>query len=359
VYQHLDGYITFAPHWHLANTEQALAHGPDWVPPFKQDLEKIGVDAAMIMDFHGDGHPSDLTALRLRELDDYYKVCRRLSDDKFLLIPAEEANVILGGHWSITFPKPVYWMMDRKKDEPFSTSDPKYGTVYRVHTPEDMWNLVKKEQGYAYLTHPRTKGSTGYPDKIEDTFYFRDARYIGTGWKAMPSDLSSPRLGERAFKTVDDMNNLGLHKVMLGEVDVFQLSSTDELYAHMNVNYVRAEKLPDFDHYATILDAAAKGSDFISTGEVLLTQSSISTSGDEIHVAVSTSSTFPLRMGELVWGDGKETHHEQFDLQDTHEFEKHSFSWKVNAGRWTWARVAVWDVAGGGAFTNPTWRQGQ
>jgi len=77
------------------------------------------------------------------------------------------------------------------------------------------------------------KGSTGYPDKIQDTFYFRDPPYFGTGWKAMPSDLSLPRLGERAFKTSDDMNNLGLHKVMLGEVDVFQLSPTDELYAHM------------------------------------------------------------------------------------------------------------------------------
>jgi len=356
VYPHLDGYITFAPHWHFAYTEQAIANGANWIPPFKTALEKIGVDSAMIMDFHIDGHPSDLTGLRLRELDDYYKACQRMSDSKFLLIPAEEANVLLGGHWSVTFPKPVFWMMDRKNGEAFSTPDAKYGTVYRVLDAEEMWKLVKQEHGYVYLTHPRTKGSTGYPDKIQDTFYFRDSQYFGTGWKAMPSDLSLPRLGARAFKTSDDMNNLGLHKVMLGEVDVFQLSPTDELYAHMNVNYVHVKKLPGFDHYGEVLDAVSRGDDFISTGEVLLTKSKISSSGDSVRVEVDTTSTFPLRVAEVVWGDGEKTHREQFDLQDTHEFEKRSFAWNVKAANWKWVRVAVWDVAGGGAFSNPTWK---
>ena len=279
-----------------------------------------------------------------------------MSDSKFLLIPAEEANVLLGGHWSVTFPKPVFWMMDRKNGEAFSTPDAKYGTVYRVLDAEEMWKLVKQEHGYVYLTHPRTKGSTGYPDKIQDTFYFRDSQYFGTGWKAMPSDLSLPRLGARAFKTSDDMNNLGLHKVMLGEVDVFQLSPTDELYAHMNVNYVHVKKLPGFDHYGEVLDAVSRGDDFISTGEVLLTKSKISSSGDSVRVEVDTTSTFPLRVAEVVWGDGEKTHREQFDLQDTHEFEKRSFAWNVKAANWKWVRVAVWDVAGGGAFSNPTWK---
>ena len=58
--------------------------------------------------------------------------------------------------------------------------------------------MVRREGGYMYQTHPRTKGSTGFPDQIRETEHFRDARYLGAGWKAMPSDLSSPRLGERA-----------------------------------------------------------------------------------------------------------------------------------------------------------------
>jgi hypothetical protein len=248
-------------------------------------------------------------------------------------------------------------MMDRKANQSFATPDPRYGTVYRVHTPEEMWRLMQVEHGYAYQTHPRTKGSTGYPDKIVDTAYFRAPQYFGIGWKAMPSDLSSSRLGERAFKTVDDLNNLGLHKVMIGEVDMFQISKTDELYGHMNINYVRLGNLPDFDHYKILLDAVAHGDSFISTGEVLMPVSKISsTSRDSIDVGIETSSTFPLRVAEVVWGDGKVTHTERFELDTTHEFEIHSYRWNINAPAWKWARVAIWDIAGGGAFSNPTWR---
>ena len=57
----LPGYKTFAPHWHYAYTVQAMEKGVDWVPPFKPVLKAMGVDAAIIMDFHGDGHPRDLS----------------------------------------------------------------------------------------------------------------------------------------------------------------------------------------------------------------------------------------------------------------------------------------------------------
>ena len=53
----LAGYKTLAAHWHLAYTVQALEKGWDWTPPFKTVLQEMGVDAAIIMDFHGDGHP--------------------------------------------------------------------------------------------------------------------------------------------------------------------------------------------------------------------------------------------------------------------------------------------------------------
>ena len=47
---------------------QAIANGFDWTPPFKPVLKAMGVDASMIMDFHGDGHPNDLTDVRLSPL---------------------------------------------------------------------------------------------------------------------------------------------------------------------------------------------------------------------------------------------------------------------------------------------------
>ncbi len=112
----LAGYKTMSTHWHLADTVQAMANGFQWTPPFKPVLKAMGVDASMIMDFHGDGHPADLTDLRLDELDAYFRALKAQSDPEFLLIPAEEANVHLGGHWSVVFPKPVYWFMNRPKN---------------------------------------------------------------------------------------------------------------------------------------------------------------------------------------------------------------------------------------------------
>jgi hypothetical protein len=355
-FQKLPGYVTFAPHWHLAYTMQAQERGFDWEPPFKAAMKAVGIDAVMIMDFHGDGHPRDMGQLRLDELRDYFRATKAQSGKDFLLIPAEEANVILGGHWGLVFPKPVYWFMDRKPDQPFMSMDPKYGTVYRVNSPQEVWEMVQHEGGYVYQTHPRTKGSTGYPDAIQDSAYFRDPRYIGSGWKAMPSDLSSPRLGERAFKTVDDMNNLGLRKEMIGEVDVFQLDSTHELYGHLNINYVRLPSLPSYEHYGELLDAVAKGNGFISTGEVLIPDAKLSGAGDVVNALVTVDYTFPLRMAEIVWGDGSATHRKTIPLDETREFGHTTFRWTVETNNWKWARLAVWDVAGNGAFTNPIWR---
>ena len=354
--QKLPGYITFAPHWHLAYTLQARDHGFQWEPPFKAAMKATGIDAAMIMDFHGDGHPRDMGQTRLDELRDYFRACRAQSGKDFLLFPAEEANVILGGHWGIVFPKPVYWFMDRKPDQPFMSADPKYGTVYHVGNPREVWDMVRREGGYVYQTHPRTKGSTGYPDAIRDTDYFRDPRYLGSGWKAMPSDLSSPRLGERAFKTLDDMNNLGLKKKMLGEVDVFQLDSTHELYGHLNLNYVRLPALPTYDNYGQILDAVAKGDSFISTGEIVIPDAKLVGAGDSITASVTVDYTFPLRIAEIVWGDGSATYRKIIPLEQTREFGHSTFQWTADAKNWKWARLAVWDVAGDGAFTNPIWR---
>ena len=353
---HLNGFVTFEPHWHLAYTVQAMEKGRDWVPPFKPVMKAIGIDSAMIMDFHGDGHAGALTDVRLHELDEYYKYTRAQSEKDFLLIPSEEADVYLGGHWGLVFSHPVYWYQNRKPGEPFETPDKKYGKVYRVSNADEMWKMIKQEGGLVYETHPRTKGSTGYPDKIMNTPYFRDSSYLGTGWKAMPSDLSSPRLGERAFKTIDDINNLGLHKHMIAEEDVFQLSAADELYGHMNINYLRMPELPSFDHYDQIFKSIERGDGFITTGEILLPSTSISAVGDSsVRVSAKVSSTFPLRVAEVVWGDGENTHHHLIDLQSTPAFDDHEYTWTVETPGWTWVRFAVWDVAGDGAFVNPVW----
>ncbi len=353
----VDGYKTLSTHWHLAYTVQALEHGFDWTPPFKPVLKAMGVDASIIMDFHGDGHPRDLTDLRLDELDAYFTALRAQSEPDFLLIPSEEANVHFGGHWALVFPKPVYWFMERPEGTPFETTHQTYGTVYRTADAAELLELVRREGGVMYQTHPRTKGSTGFPDRIAETDHFQDPAYLGAGWKAMPSDPSSPRLGERSLTLLDDLSAQGIRKRIFGEVDVFQFDETHELYAHMNINYIRLDALPPFDRWNEAVEPLARGDFFTTTGEVLLPEVDLSASSDDrIQARVAVDWTFPLRFAEIVWGTGDQIHRETIPLADTRPFGAETFEWAIDAAGWDWARVAVWDVAANGAFVNPTWR---
>jgi hypothetical protein len=43
-------------------------------------------------------------------------------------------------------------------------------------------------------------------------------------------------------------------------------------------------------------------------------------------------------------------------LDRTREFGQDEFNWTIQAKDWKWARLAIWDVAGDGALTNPVWR---
>jgi hypothetical protein len=134
------------------------------------------------------------------------------------------------------------------------------------------------------------------------------------------------------------------------------LDTTHELYGHLNINYVHLPEIPSFDNYGRVLEAVARGDYFTTTGEVLLPGVEWKNSGDHVGVHVSTNYTFPLKMAELVWGDGTETNRRIFPLESTRQFGSGAFDWDVDAPRWKWARLAVWDVAGNGAFTNPVWR---
>ncbi len=143
---------------------------------------------------------------------------------------------------------------------------------------------------------------------------------------------------------------------MIGEVDVFQTSTEDELYAHLNINYLRLPSLPSSDHYDRLLEALEKGDGFISTGEIMLSSFQMIPNGSHgVRVQTEIKSTFPLRFAELVWGDGNATQRKILDLQSTPSFDDHTYTWIVDTPGCKWARFAVWDVAGNGAFTNPTW----
>ena len=129
--------------------------------------------------------------------------------------------------------------------------------------------------------------------------------------------------------------------------DVFQFDETHELYAHMNINYVRLDQLPSFDQWGDVLEPLVNGDFFTTTGEVLLPEVELSTSADDrIDARVRVDWTFPLRFAEIVWGDGTTTHRTIIPLAETRQFGAKTFDWTTEAPDWQWARVAVWDVAG-------------
>jgi hypothetical protein len=374
----LAGYHTFTSHWHMAITVaamQEMAKGrqlgiPDYVKMFKD----MGVEMVHLAEFHGDGHPQDPGPVRLAEMDAMFAECKRLSDSELLFMPGEEANVYIGmnqpgksnGHWLYFFPKPVYWTMKRAPGQPFVEDDPQRGKVYHVGSLEDMVRLLEAEHGLAWTAHPRIKASNWTPDIFRNEPFYKADFWLGGAWKAMPADLARDRLGDRVLDLLSDMDNWGQKKYAVGEVDVFKLDHTHELYGHMNINYVKVDRIPRFeDGWQPMLDALRGGKFFVTTGEVLIKDFSIggkpsgetltAGSADKPAVRATLAWTFPLKFAEVVSGDGQRVYRDRLDLPDTGPFGERTITLKPDLAGRTWARLEVWDVATDGAFTQPVW----
>jgi hypothetical protein len=217
-----------------------------------------------------------------------------------------------------------------------------------------------------WTAHPRIKGSIGFPDKYQDRDFFRSDHFLGAAWKAMPADLSRPTLGWRALDLLDDMSNWGLKKQVIGEADLFRMEPDYETYAHMNINYLKMDKLPRFgDGWRPVLDALRGGRFFTSTGEVLITEFTVGgkESGQTLDLAGGTKPvleakiewTFPMSFARVISGDGKQVFRRRIDLADTEGFGARKLQIPIDLEGRTWVRFEAWDIAANGAFTQPVW----
>lgn len=360
----LTGRKTFTSHYHLSAVMDWIrrnrqTYTPDWVTMFKD----MGINMAHLMDFHTDGHARDLGQIRLNELKDYFNLTRQLSGPDFLVLPGEELWDYFGGHWAILLPKPTYYFLKRPAGQPFEDTVGPAGKVYRIGSAEDMLEMLHREHGLAWQTHPRTKASAGFPDANRNAVFYRDAAWLGGGFKAMPSDYSSPRLGERALNLLDDMNNWGQRKFLIGEVDVFKINHTHELYGHMNINYVKLDRTPVHPDWSTLTQALATGDVVVTTGEILIHGFAINGvpgggsanlgQDGRITVDADVEWTFPLNFYELVWGDGTKTYRKMIQAHDSSQFGREKIHLTETAPTAKWARFALWDVAADGAMTQP------
>ncbi|MDH7462433.1 hypothetical protein QEG73_14130 [Chitinophagaceae bacterium 26-R-25] len=373
-YAPLKGYKTMTSHYHIEHVTKMLEAQkkniilPD-TPSFVNVFKRTGINIVHLAEFHGVGHPTGPDDVRLMELKTLFDMCKRLSQDNFLLLPGEEPNNFFGGHWLDFFPKPVYWIMSRKAGAPFVTQDPTYGKVYRIGDKQDMLNLLKAESGLAWTAHARTKGSTGFPDAYKNEAFFNSPLFFGASWKALPADLSQPRLGKRALDLLDDMANWGLKKSIIGEADLFTIEPEHELYGHININYLQMDKMPAYNQsWQPILDVMRNGKYFVTTGEVLMPSFTINGKGSgdtailnadgKATVKANLSWTFPLNFIEVVSGDGKNVYREKIDQLETTPFASKTFLLNLNLKGRKWARIEAWDIASNGAFSQIVWLKG-
>lgn len=363
-YLKLPGYKTMSSHFHnefvmkvmMANKEMPAV--PDFVKVFKN----TGIDIVHLAEFHYTAHPQGPDELRLLELKTLFEMCRKYSDQQLLLLPGEEPNEFFGGHWLDFFPKEVYWIMSRKKGVPLVENHPVYGKIYHIGDKNDMLKLLELESGLAWTAHARTKGSVTAPDQYKEEAFFKSDHFMGAAWKAMPADLSQPRLGKRVLDLMDDMNNWGLKKTVITEADLFTITPENEMYAHLNVNYLMLDKLPDYkDGWQPVLTAMQKGKFFSSTGEVLMPLLTVNgkTSGETIkldklgmaNVKLKLNWTFPLNFVEVISGDGVNVYRDQIDLTATKAFGDKLFQFKTKLAGRKWLRIEAWDIAANGAFS--------
>jgi hypothetical protein len=360
-YKPMPGMKVLVSHFHFHFNEQLTDAGTlDFQPTWLQVFRGLGINMAILADFHSDSHPTDTGTTRLNEQKVYFDGCARFSDRDFLLIPGEEPDANFGGHYMFLFPRPVYFTHVKQPakgpaDQPFLENIAAFGNVYHTTTAANELELLNKEKGLVWQTHPRTKGSAGYPDAVKDKDFFQSDRFLGGSFQSLPVDQSEKRLCEkRCLGLLDDMNNWAGPRYMIAEGDTYMKYPDDETYPQLAVNYVKLDRVPKFtDGWTPVVDALRAGNYFVTTGEVLLRNWGIEGSGAKCTYTADAEWTFPPEFAELVWSNGTTVDRKIVSLTDMGPFGSHKFSIPFDAAGKRWVRFALWDSAGNGAFTEP------
>lgn len=364
VFKPVPGYKTMVNHFHLRFTERLRASGSlDNTFEDLMVMRSTGINIVGLSDFHGDLRPNDPGAGRFEDQRDYYTATMKASDKDFLVTNWEEPTAYFGGHYNVMFPKNVYWSKVRTEGQPFTETMQPFGKVYHTGSTTDVQAMLDAENGYWFHSHPRTKGTTGYPDAIFDKAWVKNDRYLGIAFKpAMGDDLSDPRMcAWRCFDAIDTMNNLyantGIRpKYLIADVDTYRKGPEDDIYPGHPINYVKLDRLPGpTDDWTPILRSIRNGDFWVSTGEILIKNYAVEGTGAKRTVSADLEFTYPLEFVEVVWGDGKKVETQVIKATDTTAHGTKKIAIPFDATGKAWVRFAVWDSAGNGAFVQPMW----
>ncbi len=358
----LPGYQVMAHHYHMDLGQRLRTAGTlDADIPDLAAIRSIGITIASQIDSVFTGADAGRRGDWLEITKASVEGARRRSDTNFLVMPNQEVyGSPLGGHTDLLFSHPVYWG-NRTPGQPLVEQDPKYGKVYHIGSADDFIEMAKREDILISMPHPRTKGSTGYPDAVKDEAFFKDAHYQGVGFRwGMGLDLSEQRLCDRRCLTLlDDMSNWsadwpGPPKYLIAITETRFKAPGDEVYASSPINYVKLDRVPSSDDVSPVVKALMRGDSFVSSGEVLIPKVTIQGAGAARTVVADVEWTFPLEFVEIVWGDGKTTGRTIVPATELPPFGSHQFRIPFDAAGKKWARFAAWDSAGNGAIGQPT-----
>ena len=368
-YKALPGYQVMNHHYHMDLGQRLLRAGSlDAEIPDLQALKALGLTIVSQIDSVGTGgggrggdgrggdgpDPLAITAASVEG-------ARRHSDTDFLVMANQEFyNSPLGGHTDLLFSHPVYWTQGREAGQPLFEEHPKYGRVYHLGGADDLIEMARREDVLISMPHPRTKGSTGFPDAVKDTPAFRDRHYHGIGYRwGMGLDGSERRLCDyRCLPLLDDMSNwladLSVPlKYALSISEVRYQSPGDDIYASAPVSYVKLDRLPPASDPSPVITALMRGDYFVTSGEVLIPAFAVRGSGRQRTIVADVEWTFPLDFVEVVWGDGARTDRRVIPATDLPPHSAHHFEIPFDTTKKKWVRFAAWDSAGNGALVQP------
>src|SRR5262245_42877056 len=258
-YKALPGYQVMNHHYHMDLGQRLGAAGSlDADIPDLVALKSLGINIVSQIDSVGTGGGRGADPLQIRH--NSIEGARRHSDVNFLVMPNQEYyNSPLGGHTDLLFSHAVYWREGRAPGQPLTDEDPKHGRVYHIGSADDLMEMARREGVLINMPHPRTKGSTGYPDAVKDRPFFNNPHYQGIGFRwGMGLDRSEERLCEyRCQPLIDDMNNWVADKpeppkYILSISEVRHQQPGDEIYASSPVTYVKLDAVPKPDDTSAV-----------------------------------------------------------------------------------------------------------
>lgn len=368
----LPGYKVMGSHYHVGLVARLKEMGGfDHRLNDVETVKAVGIDIYGVIDGVRGPARRDTGEAFLEALAEYYEAARRQSDTDFLVMPNDENSTTarepdLGGHYDLLLSRPVYWRPAREPGQPLAEQHPKYGTVYNLGTAADLMEMTEREHALVSLPHPRSKGSTGYPDAIKDEPFFLHENLHSLGYRwGMGIDASETRLGEyRVLNLWDEVNNWmaarGLppkfiHAISEARSDLGHRGKPpyDDAYGMSPVNYLKLDRVPTVDDMSAIIDVLERGDYFATSGEVLIPYYAVEGTGDARTIVADVEWTFPLDFVEVVWGDGEKTDRQIIPTTDLPAFGRKRFEIPFDAAGKKWMRFAAWDVATNGALVQP------